>query len=104
MTMASLASQQSTMTKGLCLNLSKSGMHKGNKVAEFSVKDGKLDGPFKKWSDEGKIISDLNYFVGEMEGPQKEYYPSAKSKDRDFIKIKNSKVNSPSGTKMARSP
>ncbi|HUD01517.1 MAG TPA: toxin-antitoxin system YwqK family antitoxin, partial [Rhabdochlamydiaceae bacterium] len=56
----------------------------GQKVAQYSIKNNKFDGSFKQWSNEGKIINDLNYVVGDMEGPQKECYPSGQVKRQGF--------------------
>ncbi|MBS0615175.1 MAG: hypothetical protein JSR58_01315 [Verrucomicrobia bacterium] len=72
--------------KGLLQNPIEEFNAAGQKTAHYFVKEGKLQGPFKQWYDDGKPKVEFNYDNGEFEGEQKEFYASGQMHKHAFFK------------------
>jgi antitoxin component YwqK of YwqJK toxin-antitoxin module len=60
--------------KGELLKPIKEYAENGKEIAEYSLKNEKLDGRLRKWSDKGVLLVDYIYQQGIFAGPQKEWY------------------------------
>ena len=53
---------------------------------KFNLKNYKLEGPFKKYHDDGKLLMKGNYKNGKLDGPFENYWHNGKLSDKGIYK------------------
>jgi len=68
-------------------SIQKAYYENGNLMYKNSMKNNKLNGIAKYWSENGDLINEVEYLNGFLHGEWKEYYPSKKIKSVTIYKF-----------------
>ncbi len=77
--------------KGELLKPIKEYAENGKEIAEYSLKNEKLDGRLRKWSDKGMLLVDYAYHEGVFTGAQKEWFENG-SQHKSYTYTKEGKL------------